>query len=208
MLLLLLSPAKSPQKQSWGTEAGSKRTQFRCTRNNEQTHHRKTLKATKRKRTLPLIQCTESQTQSYAINSAQHRPAATQPRGRMAKAAVEKKNPFDEDEKKMHTLLPKRTPCLTHSLPCGAANVQSLCTWELGAAPTIELPPAVVQRVPVASCREAKLSCCSSGVLSTLTDTSAAAGSPRGLPNLQGVSGEQTARPERRHGEANSVSTP
>lgn len=66
---------------------------------------------------------------------------------------------------------------------------------EQPAAPAIERQPVLVQRVPVASCWEAKLSCCSSGVLSTLTDTSVAAGSTQGLPNLQVVNGEQTACP-------------
>lgn len=36
--------------------------------------------------------------------------------------------------KKMRISLPKGTPCLTHSLPRGAAGARSLCTWELGAA--------------------------------------------------------------------------
>lgn len=88
-------------------------------------------------------------------------------------------------KKKKYALLPKRTLCLIHSLPCTAANVQSLCTCELGPAMlSIELPPASVQCVPVASCREAKLSHCSSGVLSALTDKSVAAGSTQGLPNV------------------------
>lgn len=51
------------------------------------------------------------------------------------------------------------------------------------ATPTAGLQPVSVQRVLVASCREAKLSCRSSGVLSTLTDTSAPV-TAQGLPDL------------------------
>lgn len=53
--------------------------------------------------------------------------------------------------KKMHSSLPKRTPCLTHSLPRGAAGARSLCTWELGAAALLKCRPrqySVSQSLP------------------------------------------------------------
>lgn len=44
------------EKQTWGTEPGSKRTRFRHIHNDEQIYHRKTPQATKRKGTSPLRQ--------------------------------------------------------------------------------------------------------------------------------------------------------
>lgn len=101
--------------------------------------------------------------------------------------------------------------CVLYTAYCAQQQTYSCCarvSLDQPAAPTIELQPVLVQRVLVASCWEAKLSCCSSGVLSTLTDTPVAAGSVQGLPNLQMVNGEQTACLGRTwHIEANRVLT-
>lgn len=148
----------------------------------------------------------------YTIKSTQRRPAGRQPSCCMAKAmgGKKKENLWCRWKKKPIYCFPKGH-CVLYTAYCAQQQTYSCCarvSLDQPAAPTIELLPVLVQRVLVASCWEAKLSCCLSGVLSTLTDTSMAAGSAQRLPNLQAVNGKQTACPgRRRHEGANGVLT-